>query len=331
MPNATPTSSTRHRAVAPCACVLSTAACRFCPALRTRSSSAGSAPETSARLRRSTVATAGRSSRTRGACCAGRSTTPRTWCRTCSRPRIARCASRSNRSRCVRGLPPHAQPRDRRDPPRAARRGRALGRARRRRRGDPAAVLSRRQELHALVADIAELPERQRAALLARVVDGTSAEQIGGALGLSTAATQMLIVRARDGLVKVRARATPSARTSASSSRSRANAAYAPLSTRAATRSGCPACAAYSRDLKQPVRRSAASSAHLAAAASLLGGKLAGGAAGSSWPAVPWRPSSSQARASPCSTPRPERRRPGSVRPARGRTVRGEPGQGASD
>ena len=145
--------------------------------------------------------------------------------------------------------------------------------------GDPAAVLSRRDALHELVEDIAGLPDRQRTALLARELDGASAEEIGGALGLSTAATQMLIVRARDGLVKVRdARDAecPDIREQLALARERGVRASEHARRHV---SGCPACAAYRRDLKRLDRRirGLLPPGWLLPTA-LFGGKAAGGA-----------------------------------------------------
>ena len=145
--------------------------------------------------------------------------------------------------------------------------------------GDPAAVLSRRETLHELVEDIAALPERQRTALLARELDGASAEQIGGELGLSTAGAQMLIVRARDGLVKVRdARDAecPDIREELALARERG---VRPSEHVRRHVSGCHACAAYDKDLRRLRRRMRAllPPGWLLPAA-LLGGKAAGGA-----------------------------------------------------
>lgn len=145
--------------------------------------------------------------------------------------------------------------------------------------GDPAVVVSRREAVHRLVEDIAGLPERQRLALLARVLDGSSAEQIGGELGLSTAATQMLIVRARDGLVKVReARDADCAdiREQLALARERG---VRPSEHVRRHVSGCPACEAYGKDLRRLARRMRAlAPPPWLLPTALLGGKAAGGA-----------------------------------------------------
>lgn len=72
-------------------------------------------------------------------------------------------------------------------------------------REDPEAVLRRKESLRRLIDDLADLPVRQRSALLAREVDGLSPEQVAGQLGVAVPAAQMLVSRARDNLVKTRA------------------------------------------------------------------------------------------------------------------------------
>jgi RNA polymerase sigma factor (sigma-70 family) len=71
--------------------------------------------------------------------------------------------------------------------------------------GDVEATVMRRDDVRRLVEDLADLPERQRAALLARDVDGHSPEQVAGELGVSVPAAQMLASRARQSLVRQRA------------------------------------------------------------------------------------------------------------------------------
>jgi RNA polymerase sigma factor (sigma-70 family) len=72
-------------------------------------------------------------------------------------------------------------------------------------REDPDAVLRRRETLRRLVDDLADLPVRQRTALLARELDDQSPEQVAAQLGVSVPAAQMLAARARDNLLKARA------------------------------------------------------------------------------------------------------------------------------
>lgn len=72
-------------------------------------------------------------------------------------------------------------------------------------REDPVAVLRRRENLRLLVDDLADLPVRQRTALLARELDGRSAEQVADSMGITVAAAQMLATRARENLLKTRA------------------------------------------------------------------------------------------------------------------------------
>ena len=67
---------------------------------------------------------------------------------------------------------------------------------------EPAQALGRREALRALLADLAELPEQQRDALLMRELDGRSHESVATQLGVTPEATRMLVVRARENLVK---------------------------------------------------------------------------------------------------------------------------------
>jgi RNA polymerase sigma factor (sigma-70 family) len=66
----------------------------------------------------------------------------------------------------------------------------------------PAQSLGRREALRALLADLAELPEQQRDALLMRELEGLSHESVATQLGVTPEATRMLVVRARENLVK---------------------------------------------------------------------------------------------------------------------------------
>ncbi len=71
-------------------------------------------------------------------------------------------------------------------------------------RADPEAVVRRKESVRRLVDDLADLPVRQRTALLARELDDQSSEQVAEQLGVSVAAAQMLATRARENLVKAR-------------------------------------------------------------------------------------------------------------------------------
>jgi len=72
-------------------------------------------------------------------------------------------------------------------------------------RGEPARALSRKESMRQLVDDIAELPARQREALIARELDGLRLEQVATQLEISVPAAQKLVTRARLNLVKARA------------------------------------------------------------------------------------------------------------------------------
>ncbi len=71
-------------------------------------------------------------------------------------------------------------------------------------REDPDTVLRRKEAIRRLVEDLADLPVRQRDALLAREVDGYGPEQVAAQLGVSVAAAQKLAGRARENLVRTR-------------------------------------------------------------------------------------------------------------------------------
>lgn len=72
-------------------------------------------------------------------------------------------------------------------------------------RQDPDAVLRRKESMRRLVEDLADLPVAQRTALLARELDGQSAEEVAAVLGVSVAAAQRLAIKARANLIKTRA------------------------------------------------------------------------------------------------------------------------------
>ena len=67
---------------------------------------------------------------------------------------------------------------------------------------DPSEHLGRRDRMRQLLADVAELPDRQRHALLRREVDGASHADLARELDLGVTATKMLVFRAREGLIK---------------------------------------------------------------------------------------------------------------------------------
>jgi len=70
---------------------------------------------------------------------------------------------------------------------------------------EPYAALRRSESLQELLGDLADLPARQRAALVARELHGHAAEQVAEQLDVSVGAAQMLAVRARENLLKLRA------------------------------------------------------------------------------------------------------------------------------
>jgi len=70
---------------------------------------------------------------------------------------------------------------------------------------EPYAALQRSERLQELIGDLANLPARQRTALVARELHGHAPDQIAAQLGVSVGAAQMLAVRARENLLKLRA------------------------------------------------------------------------------------------------------------------------------
>ncbi len=71
-------------------------------------------------------------------------------------------------------------------------------------REDPENVLKRKEAIRRLIEDIADLPVRQREALLARELDDQPAEQVAARLGVSVTAAHNLAGRARENLIKTR-------------------------------------------------------------------------------------------------------------------------------
>jgi RNA polymerase sigma factor (sigma-70 family) len=65
---------------------------------------------------------------------------------------------------------------------------------------DPVVEAERREDLRRLVADLHNLPEQQRSALIIRELEGLSYEELGVALGVTVPAVKSLLVRARSGL-----------------------------------------------------------------------------------------------------------------------------------
>jgi len=66
--------------------------------------------------------------------------------------------------------------------------------------GEPEAVMEGRGRLEQLVADLLDLPERQRAALVMRELSGLRIEEIAGALTISPAAAKQALFEARNSL-----------------------------------------------------------------------------------------------------------------------------------
>jgi RNA polymerase sigma factor (sigma-70 family) len=67
---------------------------------------------------------------------------------------------------------------------------------------DPIAQAERREDLRRLVADVRELPEQQRSALLMREMEGLSYAELADALDITVPAVKSVLVRARVSLVE---------------------------------------------------------------------------------------------------------------------------------
>jgi RNA polymerase sigma factor (sigma-70 family) len=65
---------------------------------------------------------------------------------------------------------------------------------------DPVAEAERREELQRLVADLHNLPEQQRSALIIRELEGLSYADLAATIGVTVPAVKSLLVRARSGL-----------------------------------------------------------------------------------------------------------------------------------
>jgi RNA polymerase sigma factor (sigma-70 family) len=115
---------------------------------------------------------------------------------------------------------------------------------------DVYSTLSRRHELRALIDDLADLPEQQRAALLMRELDGLSHEEVASVLEVTPQASRQLVKRARTGLnaaVQARDAACTDIRDdllTAHDSRRR------PSEHTLRHVKGCPACAEFRSNLK---------------------------------------------------------------------------------
>jgi RNA polymerase sigma factor (sigma-70 family) len=117
-------------------------------------------------------------------------------------------------------------------------------------REDPAKVLADRENLHRLVEDFATLPARQRAALLARELDGRSPAQVAAQLGVSVMAAQKLVMRARANLVKTRDARDTDCRLIRSMLRVAHERGVRPTEHAVRHAGGCDACRAYQRDIR---------------------------------------------------------------------------------
>jgi len=120
---------------------------------------------------------------------------------------------------------------------------------------DPDSVLRRKETVRRLVEDLADLPVRQREALLARELDGRSPDQVAAQLGVSVMAAHKLATRARENLIRTRdARDAdcPDIRASLLDAHERG---ARPSEHASRHVRGCDACGAYRRDIRRLSRQ----------------------------------------------------------------------------
>ena len=123
------------------------------------------------------------------------------------------------------------------------------------RREEPESVLRRKESIRQLVDDLAGLPVRQRAALLARELDDLTPEEVAEQLGVSVMAAHKLASRARENLVRTRdARDAdcPGIRVALLDSHERG---VRPSEHGLRHVKGCDGCRAYQRDIRRLSQR----------------------------------------------------------------------------
>lgn len=120
---------------------------------------------------------------------------------------------------------------------------------------DPLEEVARREDLRRLVVDLARLPERQRSALVLRELEGLPHAEIASVLDISEPASRLLVLRARQGLV----RATEARDASCADIRADLAAAHdrgvRPSERTRAHLSDCDRCRAYRKELRGTRRR----------------------------------------------------------------------------
>ena len=122
-------------------------------------------------------------------------------------------------------------------------------------REDPDTMLRRKEAVRRLIEDLADLPVRQREALLARELDDQSPEQVAAQLGISVMAAHKLTRRARENLIKTRdARdaACPEIRGTLLDAHERG---ARPSEYAVRHVKGCVGCRAYQRDIRSLSKR----------------------------------------------------------------------------
>jgi RNA polymerase sigma factor (sigma-70 family) len=122
-------------------------------------------------------------------------------------------------------------------------------------RQDPETVLRRREALRRIVEDLADLPVNQRAALVARELDGQTPEQVAAQLGVSVDAAHHLATRARANLIRARDARDADCDVVRVALLDAHERGVRPTEQALRHRNGCDACRAYQRDIRRLSRR----------------------------------------------------------------------------
>jgi RNA polymerase sigma factor (sigma-70 family) len=147
-------------------------------------------------------------------------------------------------------------------------------------REDPDAVLRRKETIRRLIDDLADLPVRQRTALLARELDDQSPEQVAEQLGVSVPAAQMLATRARENLIKTRAARDADCDDVRAQLLDAHERGVRPSEHALRHVKGCDACRAYQRDIRRLSKQLQALNPALGLPLLALVAKVAGGGGG---------------------------------------------------
>jgi RNA polymerase sigma factor (sigma-70 family) len=122
-------------------------------------------------------------------------------------------------------------------------------------REDPENVLRSKETIRRLIEDLADLPVRQREALLARELDDQTAEQVAAQLGVSVTAAHNLATRARENLIRTRDARDAGCADIRAALLDAHERGVRPTEHALRHRNGCDACRAYQRDIRRLSRQ----------------------------------------------------------------------------